>query len=327
MDVGSYPGDRLLQAMNMEFYPWRAESKELDAVTTIGNANSPVAMNKTQVVDILSIGSKTRPTLQTAQRVTFGSHASVRHFIAVDEDDDADPQCATHLTTQQVYQISRYCRAQPRLDIITTGTVAKYMRHKFAGRRWLKKKKSSVGWLCAQRRPLHGLYKAFRQHYTSLGSNTNNNNSALCDLLVVLDDDTYWNMDVMHSMYQDDHHQSKLPLVRAGCLIREPIHQFNFTFPYGGFGLVLNKAALERLLVPINCRTENNDSSNSDDAICSRLSEDNIGERAFFHNGMNLIELMQAYAQNYPYHDFKNWASHKIKDGSEGGGYCLHSDW
>jgi hypothetical protein len=146
---------------------------------------------------------------------------------------------------------------------------------------------------------------------------------------LVMDDDTYWNMEAMHKLYQDD--QPELPLVRAGCLVRMPIHQLNFTFPFGGFGLVLNKAALEKLLVSITCSidndNDNDNSNNSDDAICTRLSQDQIGEHSAFQNGMNLIELMQAYSESHAYHDFENWASHVNKDGSKGGGYCLHSDW
>ena len=54
----------------------------------------------------------------------------------------------------------------------------------------------------------------------------------LPDQLVVMDDDTYFNLELLPALYNDK--TPDLPLVRPGCLVRMPIHQFNFTFAFGG---------------------------------------------------------------------------------------------
>jgi hypothetical protein len=54
----------------------------------------------TMMIDILSIGSVMRPELQQAQRETFASHESIRHFFAVTEHNDtSEPSCHVDLKT------------------------------------------------------------------------------------------------------------------------------------------------------------------------------------------------------------------------------------
>jgi hypothetical protein len=52
------------------------------------------------VVDIMSIGSKTRLNYQEAQRSTFAKHMSVRFFFNITEDDDADVNCSRNASSR-----------------------------------------------------------------------------------------------------------------------------------------------------------------------------------------------------------------------------------
>jgi hypothetical protein len=56
------------------------------------------------VVDTLSIGSRQRPELMEAQKYSFGTRVSVRHFFTATEDDDEDPQCDSHIVKEDLRQ-------------------------------------------------------------------------------------------------------------------------------------------------------------------------------------------------------------------------------
>lgn len=76
-----------------------------------------------------------------------------------------------------------------------------------------------------------------------------------------------------------------------------------FNIPYGGFGTILNKAAIEQLSKPINC----SGGTSERQGVCSQLDENRIGEAAIFEDGMSLFELF------YLYSSVEN--------------FCFHSDW
>ena len=85
-----------------------------------------------------------------------------------------------------------------------------------------------------------------------------------------------------------------------------------FDIPYGGFGTILNKAAITLLSTPIHCSSGifsnifHNKVTNQ--AVCNQIkSKTNIGEGSIFKNGMTLFELF------YRYSSVQN--------------YCFHSDW
>ena len=126
------------------------------------------------VIDILSIGSQRRPELLATQRATFGSHVSVRHFFNATEVDDDDPSCDSRLTPEDTFKISSFCKKRDR----SAPVLRRFLKNAFATANWLRKKASPVGWMCAQRRPLHGLYKVF-QHYR-------NQQQRLPDYLIVI---------------------------------------------------------------------------------------------------------------------------------------------
>lgn len=252
-----------------------------------------------KVIDILQIGSNLRPDLMIAQQQSFGTHVSIRHVFNATEDDDDDQLCNSQLTNSNVYEISTFCRHGRQWG--PSQYLMRYMRNSYGRPQWLEKKANPVGWLCAQKRPLHGLYKVIQMY--------RNHGSELPDHLILADDDTYYNMEEFLKQYVDD--TPELPLVRAGCLVRTPIHLLNFTIPFGGYGVVFNRPSLETMMEPIQCPRHAD--------VCARIQENQIGEKAVFRDGMALIDLIQAYASYQPYPDFLkgNWTT----------GYCLHSDW
>ena len=267
------------------------------------NAKETTPQQLAPVVDILSIGSKRRLELLKAQQQSFGSHISVRHFFNATEDDDADPHCEETLSEDNVFEVGKFCKRKPWDP--EAQSFMRHMKNRFANIAWLKRKENAPGWMCAQRRPVHGLYKALQFFRTNDERNSNNN---LPDYLILMDDDTYYNIDAaLEDLVQDT--TPDIPLVTAGCLVREPIHEFNFTFGFGGFGIIFNKASLEYMMKPIQCP--------KDTALCARIQENQLGEAAVFKDGMSLVGLMEAHAENEPYRTVANWTN----------GYCLHSDW
>jgi hypothetical protein len=194
------------------------------------------AKNGGLVVDIMSIGSNTRIHYQQVQRETFGSHKSVRFFFNITELDDSDPTCADNFTPEDSYAVSEFChshRWRPHQFLL------RYLRNPYARTRWLKNKASPNGWMCAQVRPSHGMAKVvakYREMEQTHGE------KALPDYLVIADDDTYVNIELFEQ-YMSTFDPS-IPRSVAGCMVRSPIQQVNFTIPYGGFGMVFSKGTL-----------------------------------------------------------------------------------
>jgi hypothetical protein len=298
----------------------------------------PLSPSEFPVVDILSIGSKRRLDYLIAQQESFALHASVRHFFTATEADDLDdPYCDSHLTTDDVVGISAFCRERSWNP--TSQYLMHYSRNIYATANWLMKKPNPVGWMCAQRRPLYGLYKVFQRYFQkdSDGSRSNtgsseflstriDDNKVLPDYLIIMDDDTYFNLEQFPKMIAEDvittHRPLDDPYVLPGCLVRWPIHQINFTFSFGGFGTIFNRASLLRLAEPIHCDSKSNTTStsrgSSEDA-CAQVQRNMIGEKKLFQNGMSVVHLMHAYVNHQPYKEYRNqnWTD----------GYCMHSDW
>ena len=158
------------------------------------------------------------------------------------------------------------------------------------------------------------------------------NVSSLPDYLILGDDDTWINIHGLKSMLPKlypSHH----PRAVAGCLKRfEPIEFDYFSFPFGGFGLVLTRSTLLNLLRPIDCSFNTTSHASRppeawppfaehDDfaaLVCWRLKQNLIGERAVYRQGMSLLDMMYQYSVAAPYLQVENWGNRS---------FCLHSDW
>ena len=269
---------------------------------------SDVTTHPSFTVDILSVGSVTMLDLLHLQQETFASHISVRNFFNVTEVDDADPDCSKYLTLEDVMMVSKFCRTRPTVDL---SPIFRHMRGKYAREQWLQKKANPMGWLCAIVRPYSGLMKVY-QHYKV-------SKEMLPDYLIIIDDDTYYNMEQFQQNFEMMN--SSEELYYAGCLVRDPIHMINNTFPFGGYGSILSKGSIHNLMNPINC--DHPPQSIKDHSLCTRLNENNVEEKQYFKSGMNLIELMYYYTSTNRYRDVKDW---NILDESKHG-FCMHSDW
>ena len=115
------------------------------------------------VVDVLSIASNTRLEYVEAQRRTWASHSMVRNFFHVTEDDDPEPNCYKELKNEDVFAISQSCRNKG-INGPDSTWIQRRMAHLYARVQWLKKKKSPVGWMCAQKRFPAGLAKVLRSY-------------------------------------------------------------------------------------------------------------------------------------------------------------------
>ena len=185
------------------------------------------------VIDIMSVGSKTRPHYQQAQMETFATHRSIRYFFNVTEVDDADPTCAENFGPEDAFAVSKFCHKH---KWERSQFLMRYLRTPYARERWLKGKPSPHGWMCAQVRPSHGLGKVvdrYRELQRTLGD------KALPDYLFIMDDDTYVNFELFEQYMST--FDTSTPRAVAGCMVRSPIMEVNFTIPFGGFGMIFSK--------------------------------------------------------------------------------------
>jgi hypothetical protein len=91
--------------------------------------------------------------------------------------------------------------------------------------------------------------------------------------------------------------------------VRAPIHQINFTFAFGGYGIIFSKPSLELMLKPRSCP--------ADAEFCAQLQQNFIGEKELFQNGWSLVELLDALQTSQLYSKYREWER----------GFCFHSDW
>ena len=343
-----FGGDMVLNATTIVTMPMVDEQQQNGSSIPIGNTNTtskpatPTPRSSSTswkeedsknqnhndanfIVDIISVGSKTRTEYTQAQRETFGMHPSVRNFFVVDESDDVETDCDTVLNVDDVVAISRSCRKKQWIfDMYGT----KYFRPKA-----LKKKASPVGWICAQKRPISGLIKVL-EHYSGPAAAV-----TLPDFLIIIDDDTYYNMELFTNDFavkanyasrtpglgieQQQHEEEEEPLVIAGCTLSSG------RFYFGGYGIFFNKASIRRMIEPINCNhgskgKRDGDLDGEKDGIdsrnhtwCAQLEANLIGEADGFESGHTLKDILKQIVESQLYKDYKAWTK----------GYCFHSDW
>jgi hypothetical protein len=268
-------------------------------------------------IDVLSIGSIFSVERAETQMKTWGSHTSRRHFWLATEFDDPDPTCHTTMTLKEVEDLSYSCRknstfwGKKQFYNKLTGSY----KNNYARKQWLAKKKNPVGWVCAQRRFIFALSKLF----TIYREARDKHGVDLPDYLIFGDDDTYVNLEIMEEQLLRSPNQEvkdkklsledelrmvyptqNTPVVWAGCRIRSPLHVVNDTLPFGGFGVLISKASIERFIQPLYC---NETSTGFEFEACERFTpayqnEATIGEYKYFDPGMSVSDLMGSYAGN-----------------------------
>lgn len=296
--------------------------KEVEKVAPTVVATS----EKRPVIDLLSVGSLVRPDYQDAQEQTMGYHKAVRDFYRVNELNDTEVNCHSNLTTSTVGQFVDFCDAQTEFP---TMVKFKEIFAKGCNKKWLTQKSNPGGWLCAQKRPLDGVYGVLSKYKARFSSYSD---GVLPDYFIIMDDDTYVNLDTVPA-YAMVEYPIDVPHVVAGCLMRRDIAQQNFTSPFGGYSSILSKAAVYNFIRPIYCDQSDQSAVNQDtlkqqgwdhaqndgfvQRACWRLERNEIGEKKYFQQGMSVAELMHAYSAGQKYTDPQNW--HQP-------GFCMHSD-
>ena len=124
----------------------RMSAASVKAANTAENAHfssSSASSSSPWTIDIISIGSKTRPHYQKAQLNTFGSHPAVRNFFNIHEVNDTETACHDHLTLDQVHQIRYYCGRRRKPDY----PLLNYFARLYASPQYLAKKSNAAGWM------------------------------------------------------------------------------------------------------------------------------------------------------------------------------------
>lgn len=264
-------------------------------------------------IDAISVATETSLVTLQGQVNSWGSHHSIRYFFGATELDDADPTCAQNITLDDMQKVSEFCsgrawrRSSPRV---------KFLRNRFARGDFMVRFRKTPGWMCAQKRFAHAVGKIGRFYRKELRqSQSGGSKFALPDYLLIHDDDTFYNMVKLYPfLIQKDPSRATAD---AGCLVRMPISEIAFDYPYGGFGLILSKASLEKWIRPINCKIPKV-GDEWETRVCAQIKENLIGESVSWKNGMSITDVMEAHATSFPYVNYKNWQQP---------GYCIHGDW
>jgi hypothetical protein len=94
----------------------------------------------------------------------------------------------------------------------------------------------------------------------------------------------------------------------------------NFSFPWGGFGMMLNQLSIERLIKPIYCnQTAMHTGDDHMRRVCLQVDKNFVGEKMAFQDGMSISDLMDRHAAMLPYRNYKQWNNDP--------GYCMLGDW
>ena len=270
-------------------------------------------------IDILTIGSISSINRAKVQMKTWGSHISRRHYWLATELDDPDPTCYTSMSLDDVTTYSHTCSKNARKYWESHGSwnyLTSYLKNVFAQPQWLLEKKNPQGWICAQKRFLFALSKLlalYRDGRDQYGVD-------LPDYLIFGDDDTYVNLEMIEDellrtpnvivkekgyTMDDELHMvyptQNTPVVWAGCRVRRPTNIIHDTFPFGGFGVMISKGAIERLIQPLNCN--NNEVKVGFEAeACDHWTPPyanwSIAEYQYFKPGMSVSDLMGSYVKN-----------------------------
>lgn len=252
------------------------------------------------VIDTISIGSNFNIEQMEAQAQSWGSHPSIRFFFGATEFDDTDTFCR-RVKKKFVVEFAQYCKFRNYNSSLNP------IRSQFPIQKWLSKQNKTRGWLCAQKRFAHAVGK-IGKFYREKGPDS------LPDFLFLQDDDTWYGMPALVNFLSQ--RSQETPYVTAGCLIQWPVNLVNFSFPYGGFGTMFNKKAVQRLIKPVYCKKSPEDEHTR--KVCSRLQENLVGESVAFEEGMSISDLMDQHATIHEYRKYKTWKNP---------GYCMLGDW
>lgn len=130
------------------------------------------------------------------------------------------------------------------------------------------------GWICAQRRVGYAIGLKGMDYKKTMD---------LPDYLIIIDDDTFINLDLFVEKMKDQNVSE--PRTFAGHVFK----QKGFEFPWGGYGVFIPRASIERLVTPLYCN--NTDIQGFEKKACRRIEENLVGESDVFESGMSISDL------------------------------------
>jgi hypothetical protein len=175
--------------------------------------------------------------------------------------------------------------------------------------------------LCSQRHSILGLYKALLQY--------NEKRQALPDYMILMKDDTFYNLEVFQEILSRDYANASLPWAIAGC--RRDFFHFPFAAPVSDLGFILTRGSLQRLIRPIHCPPDKDQQhihreqpdhdrwvNETETNRCRAVQASRIREGPMFQEGMTVADLMYAYVTHHPPLELKYCTRNT---------FCDHSDW
>jgi hypothetical protein len=177
-------------------------------------------------IDAASMGCRNKSGWMQAQVDTWGA-SNVHFFFGSTEQDDIDPTCNEVMKPDTVKNIALFCGRQ-MLSEDKHKKLSMLAKAFFAQPKWLEKTNTGIGWLCAQQSFASMLGKVGKFYQIQLEVDKS---FQLPSFLLIQDDDTYYNMDVLERELLLKVKDLFIPFAAAGCLVNMPIHMLNFSFP------------------------------------------------------------------------------------------------
>uniref|UniRef100_A0A7R9WUE3 Uncharacterized protein n=2 Tax=Craspedostauros australis TaxID=1486917 RepID=A0A7R9WUE3_9STRA len=294
---------------------------------TPAHGHSQSALPRQLKIDVLSIGSLTRPEHHAAQQQTIARHKSVRNFIPVNEHSVFSPSLQTNCFDKM---------SQLDLRNLKTKCADSNMPHYKV---FLQMQGAMSPESFCQQKVLAEVLLRTLQQYSNQKDDSGSNGSGghggsspqeYPDYLLIIHDTTYINIEAYywellyhhklrdkakddendnvsdngigndadtasHSILtsQSSNHipalSSSIPWSLSGCIRRIP-SDFQCPIPKTEYGLVLSKGLVQILNQPIVCST-----AERRHPFCTHIVDTHqFNEQAYFKDGMSLIELFCA---------------------------------
>jgi len=246
-------------------------------------------------IDVVSIGYLDRIQYMEMQLKTWATNVAVRSFWGLTEHDEKDKssECEQISISDHIES----CKIRYKQNPISFNK----FKTNFYDEKYFARKKNPNKWLCAQSRLILGLGKRFKEYKEQVKTHGSN---ALPDYLVIVDDDTYINVELLNTFLESKN--SSQPIAYSGC-------SKNLITNMGGFNLFLSKGSIERLITPLSCSTNTNSDRylmsipDWEAKVCKQLEKNVLGEFDHFYSGMSLIDIAYEFASKKNFCLFSGW--------------------
>lgn len=277
------------------------EESKLATIDAINQCNRILRSNSSPndsdlKLDVVSVGYERKSQYMKMQLKSWASNVNIRSFWGLTENDEQEK----NMKCEQI-DISEHidtCKLQYEQNPV----YLEKFKTNIYDKRYFARKKEPVSWICAQSRLVLGLGKKFKEYKKRV--NLFGATEALPDYLMIVDDDTYINIDLFSDFVNSKN--SSIPVAYSGC--RE-----NLITNMGGFNLFLSRASIQRLITPLTCAPRKTNArglssiSEWEATICKQLEENVLGEYELFYPGMSLSDIAFEFASKKQFCLFSGW--------------------